>query len=188
MDQAQTSLFDPQDVDKIIAVTAKSVCRDQNELSLDTDFISDLRMDSLEWIDIRLKYGAAFGIDIPETYLSEVEPQTIGKYLDVIYQLKNNPEIQLAYGKIGYKQVIDHVSFTVLGHSPECLQGMSDLGVLMSRPLSQSLLGRGEIDALAKSFSQSFRVDCPFVGGQQTIFDVSAVILNLLGSKGRVKT
>ena len=53
--------------DKVIALVSEATKQESSKISLETNFIDDLNLDSLDIVDLMMKMEDEFGIEIPET-------------------------------------------------------------------------------------------------------------------------
>ena len=74
--------------EKVIKLVAEAIKADPTSLGLDTSFIDDLNLDSLDMVEMMMKLEDEFGIEIPEEDAEKLK--TIKDVIDLL--IKKNPQ------------------------------------------------------------------------------------------------
>lgn len=69
---------------KVIKITAETLKIEENKITLESNFVSDLGTDSLDLVELMMAFEANFDCDIPEE-----EASKIGTIADVVQYIKS---------------------------------------------------------------------------------------------------
>nr|WP_146508412.1 acyl carrier protein [Thalassoglobus neptunius] len=73
--------------DKIISIVSEQLSVSKDEISRESNFIDDLQADSLDLVELGMKFEEEFGVSIPDEDYETMK--TVGDAIDYIKQREN---------------------------------------------------------------------------------------------------